>query len=126
VNVASTVRVMRREDLEAAQRLNGGEFPKCFLAMVYERDGEILGWASCRADNGLPVLQAAVGKKMTGFSVMRLGEAMEDYLRRIGIYMYVFAVHVKRKRWIGVLERLGIFERYANKAMHAWFQRRLR
>ena len=124
--MASAIRVMRREGLEAAKRLNGGEFPKCFLALVYERDGAILGWAACRADDGIPVVQAAVGKKMSGFAVWRLADGMENALRRLGLYMYVFAVHVKRKRWIGILERLGVFERYANKAMHAWFQRRLR
>lgn len=124
--MASAVRIMEWRDMDQVKAIIGGEFPLNFLSVVYERDAEILGWACSRVEGEQIVVQAAVSKKMSQFSVRRLAEALESYLARLGLLFYVFGIHVKRKKWIAVIEKLGIYERYATKSMHHWYRRRLR
>ena len=124
--MASTVRLMEGRDLGQVEKLIGGDFPPNFLSLVYERDGSILGWICCRVSDDQVVAQAAATKGISGFSIKRLAEAMDSFLIKIGLYFYVFAVHVKRKKWIRILDEIGIYERYATRSMHHWFIRRLR
>ena len=124
--MASTVRLMEREDLKQVEKINGGDFPPNFLSVVYERDGKVLGWICGKVVDEQAVAQAAVSKKISVFAVKRMVEEFELYMHKSGLYYYIFGVHVKRKRWIDYLERLGIYEKYATKSMHKWYQRRLR
>lgn len=124
--MASIVRLMEWRDMDNVKAIIGGEFPPNFLSVVYERDEDVLGWACGRVDGAQVVVQAAASKKMSPFAVRHLAEALESYLARLGLLFYVFGVHVKRKKWITAIEKLGIYERYATKAMHHWYRRRLR
>ena len=86
----------------------------------------LIGWVCCSVENKQAVVHAAVARGFSGFAVRRMVETFERFLHGLGLYFYVFGVHIKRQRWIAVLERIGIYERYATAGMHHWFRRRLR
>lgn len=100
------------EDLPACNAILEAQFgqswPLGFPTVVAERDGEILGLLSTNTECNWALMAGPLALKRPSFiTVMRLCEAYEVVLRKMGVTRYCFFISVWNNKWIRQATEIG-------------------
>ena len=125
----SIVRAMGQGDLEQVHHLfkaapeSEGKF-ESFLNLVYDRDGEILGYLGVQIVDGYvyagPLLLRAGASP---FIAMRIGAALEASMAAFGISSFFFVIPEEMDEWQQMVKRAGNYEDLGASGKFHWYGR---
>ena len=113
--------------IKARQLLSSDEqdIKLSFPTIIAERDGEVHGFVSTHKSDQAVIMGAIRTKNKSGIMVIRLLEAYEKILEKMGITQYLIPVDKTMTELVDMTRRLYGLEPFHEDETDIWFRRSL-